>query len=119
MLFSNRNSRYSLLIEVNPYQVLAAGIDRSDNGPVTIDFAAEFDRDDEAGLRAWLTANFEKQNAWVPAIASFCPPEALLLRESIQPRKLAESSYLDALVREQYKIEPRPDQVRFRSGPWY
>ena len=105
MLFSNRNSRHSLLIELNPYQILVAGIDRPDNGPVTIDFAAEFDRDDEAGLRAWLTANFEKQNAWVPAIASFSPPEALLLRESIQPRKLAESSYLDNLVREQYKIE--------------
>ncbi len=105
MLFSNRNTRHSLLIELNPYQILAAGVDRPDDGPVTINFAAEFDRDDEAGLRAWLTANFEKQNAWVPAIASFSPPEALLLRESIQPRKLAESSYLDNLVREQYKIE--------------
>ena len=105
MLFSNRNSRHSLLIEINPYQILAAGIDRPDNGPARIDFAAEFDSHDEAGLRSWLASNFEKQNAWVPAIASFSPPDAILLRESIQPRKLAESSYLDDLVREQYKIE--------------
>jgi len=105
VLFSNRNSRNSLLIEINPYQILAAGIDRPDSGPVTISCAAEFDTHDENGLRQWLAANFEKQNAWVPAITSFCPPEALLLRESILPRKLAEPDYLNNLVREQYKID--------------
>ena len=105
MLFSNRNSRHSLLIELNPYQILAAGVDRPDHGPARISCAAEFDADDEAGLRSWLADNFERQNAWVPAIASFSPPEALLLRESIQPRKLAESGYLTDLIHEQYKIE--------------
>ena len=105
VLFNNRNSRHSLLIEINPYQILAAGVSRSDDGPILIDCAAEFDCHDEAGLRQWLAANFEKQNAWVPAIASFTPPEALLHRESIQPRKLAEPSYLTDLIREQYKIE--------------
>ncbi len=105
MIFSNRNSRHSLLIEINPFQILAAGLDRPSDGPVTINCAAEFDCNDEAGLRQWLAANFEKQNAWVPAIASFSSPEALFLRESIQPRKLAEPSYLTDLIREQFKIE--------------
>jgi len=105
VLFSNRNSRRSLLIEINPYQILAAGIDRPDDGPVTIECAAEFDCHDESGLRQWLSANFERQNAWVPAIASFTPPEALFHRESIQPRKLADPAYLADLIREQYKIE--------------
>ena len=105
MIFNQRNARRSLLIEVNPYQILAAGIDRPDTGPVMIECAAEFDSHDEAGLRQWLSANFERQNAWVPAIASFTPPEAIFLRESIQPRKLAEPSYLMDLIREQYKIE--------------
>lgn len=105
MLFTNRNSRRSLLIEVNPYQILVAGVDRSDTGPVTIESAAEFEVDDDAGLRDWLTTNFERQNSWVPAIASFIPPEALLQRESILPRKLADPDYLPDLVREQYKID--------------
>lgn len=105
MLFNNRNSRRSLLIEVNPYQILAAGIDRLENGPATIDCAAEFDSGDEEGLRSWLAANFEKQTSWVPAIASFVPPEGLLQRESIVPRRLADPAYLADLVREQYKIE--------------
>ncbi len=105
MLFNNRNSRHSLLIEVNPYQILAAGIDRPDNGPVTIEMAAEFERGDTEGLRAWLATNFEKQTSWLPAIAGFVPPEALLQRESILPRRLSDPAYLSELVQEQYKIE--------------
>lgn len=105
MLFSNRNNRRSLLIEINPYQILAAGIDRPDDGPVTIDCTVELDSHDEAGLRQWLITNFERQNAWVPAIASFNPPEALLQRESILPRKLNDPAYLANLITEQYRIE--------------
>jgi hypothetical protein len=106
VLFNNRNSRRSLLIELNPYQILAAGITRDEvGGTVAIDCAAEFDSDDETGFHQWLGQHFEKQNAWVPAVASFCPPEALLQRESLQPRKLAESDYLPTLVKDQYKIE--------------
>lgn len=105
MLFSNRNTRQSLLIEFNPYQILAAAIDRPDSGPCTIGAAAEFDADDDAGLRQWLDANFDKAKSWVPCIAGFAPPEALVQRESIQARRLVEPAYLPDLVRDQYKIE--------------
>ena len=105
MFFSNRNSRHSLLIEINPYQILAARISRPDPGPVILESAAEFDPQDDAGLRQWLATNFEKQNSWVPVTCGFVPPEGLLQRESIQSRKLTEPGYLANLVREQYKIE--------------
>ncbi|MEJ1972733.1 MAG: hypothetical protein WDM96_09815 [Lacunisphaera sp.] len=105
MVFSHRNSRRSLLIEVNPFQILAAGVDRVSGTSITVDCAAEFESTDESGFRQWLAAHFEKPNTWVPAIASFIPPEALLQRESLAPRKLAEPNYLPDLVREQYKID--------------
>lgn len=106
MLLSSRNTRRSVLIEHNPFQILAAGFTRAETGgPVTLECTAEFDADDETGLRHWLAQNFERQNAWVPAVASFCPPEGLLQRESLQPRRLAEAGYLPDLVRDQYKIE--------------
>ncbi len=105
MIFNSRNTRHSLLIEVNPYQILAATIDRPDSGPVTIKSTAEFDADDDAGLRLWLDNNFDKAKSWVPCIAGFAPPEALLQRESIQARRLGEASYLPELIKEQYKIE--------------
>ena len=105
MLFTHRNSRRSLLIEVNPFQILAAGVDHVDDSGVTIDCAAEFETTDDAGLREWLATNFEKSTPWIPTLASFILPEALLQRESIAPRKLTEPSYLLELVRDQYKID--------------
>ncbi len=110
----NRHSRRGLLIEINPYQILAAGISRMEESPVTLDCAAEFDSHDDAGLRQWLGANFEKQNAWVPVVCGFIPPEGLLQRESIQARKLAEPNYLENLVRDQYKIE-NPDSWKLAT----
>lgn len=105
MIFNSRNSRQSLLIEINPYQILAATVDRPDNGPVVLNSAVEFDADDDAGLRQWLDANFDKAKSWIPCVAGFAPPESLLQRESIQARRLNEPDYLPELIREQYKIE--------------
>lgn len=105
MLFKNRNSRRSLLIEINPYQILVAGISRPDAQSTVLECAAEFDSHDDNGLRAWLDDNFDKQKAWVPAICGFTPPDGLLQRESIQPRRMNEPGYFFDLVKEQYKIE--------------
>lgn len=101
----NRSSRSNLLIEVNPYQILVAGFSRPASGSLVLNCAAEFESDDDVGVREWLDENFEKQNAWVPVICGFVPPESLLQRESLLPRKLAEPDYLTNLVKEQYKIE--------------
>lgn len=106
----NRSSPRSLLIEVNPYQILAAGISRPDQGPALLDCAAEFEREDDDGLRRWLDEHFDKQKNWVPAIGGFAPPDGLLQRESILPRKLAESGYLQEQLVELFKIE--------HSGAW-
>lgn len=105
MIFNSRNTRHSLLIEINPYQILAASMDRPDSGPVVLESVVEFDANDDAGLRQWLDTNFDKSKSWVPCFAGFAPPDALLHRESIQARRLAEASYLPELVREQYKLE--------------
>jgi hypothetical protein len=110
----HRHSRRSLLIEINPYQILAAGLSRPNDGPIVLECAAEFDNADDKSLHEWLEANFEKQKAWLPVIGGFVPPEALLQRESLQPRKLTEPDYLANLVREQYKIEA-PDTWKIET----
>jgi hypothetical protein len=99
-----RHSRRNLLIEINPYRTLVAGITRPDDGPIVLDCAAEFEAGDEAGLRQWLDANFERQKAWVPVICGFIPPDGLVQRESIQSRRLAEPRYFEELAREQYQL---------------
>ncbi|MBC7369098.1 MAG: hypothetical protein H7343_20195 [Undibacterium sp.] len=110
----NRHSRRNLLIEINPYRTLVAGLTRPDEGAIRLDCAAEFETGDEAGLRAWLDTNFERQKAWVPVICGFVPPEALLQRESIQPRRLVEPGYFGTIAKEQYQIE-RPDAWTFHA----
>ena len=59
--FLQRKIRRGLLIEINPYQILVAGISRLDASPAVLDCAAEFDREDEAGLRQWLGENFDQK----------------------------------------------------------
>jgi hypothetical protein len=110
----NRHSRRNLLIEINPYRTLVAGLTRPDAGAIVFDCAAEFETGDEAGLRQWLDANFERQKAWVPVICGFVPPDALIQRESIQPRRLAEPNYFGAIAQEQYQVE-RPEAWEFHA----
>lgn len=101
----NRHSRRNLLIEINPYRTLVAGLTRPDSGAIVLDCAAEFETGDDAGLRAWLAANFELQKAWVPVICGFVPPDALVQRESLQPRRTADPAYFGAIAREQYQLD--------------
>ena len=101
----NRHSRRNLLIEINPYRTLVAGLTRPDSGAIVLDCAAEFETGDDAGLRAWLAANFELQKAWVPVICGFVPPDALVQRESLQPRRVADPGYFGAIAREQYQLD--------------
>ncbi len=109
-----RNARRSLLIEVNPYQILAAGFSQPEEGTTILDCAAEFDSDDDVGLRQWLDENFDKQKAWLPVICGVVAPEGIIQRETLLPRKLTEPDYLMSLVRDQYKIE-RPDTWKFST----
>jgi hypothetical protein len=110
----NRHSRRNLLIEINPYRTLVAGLTRPDAGAIVLDCAAEFETGDEAGLRKWLDDNFERQKAWVPVICGFAPPDALLQRESIQPRRLEQPGYFGEIARDQYQLA-RPDAWTFRA----
>ena len=86
----NRNSRRTLLIEFNPYQVLAAGITRPHRGPVTVDCAEEFERHDTAALRQWIEENLDKRKTWMAAYCSLVPRRGIMQRETLHPRRLAE-----------------------------
>ena len=71
--FLQRKIRRGLLIEINPYQILVAGISRLDASPAVLDCAAEFDREDEAGLRQWLGENFDQKKGGFPQSAASAP----------------------------------------------
>lgn len=99
---SKRSSRRTLVVEFNPYQILAAEIGRPHRGAIALLSMAEFDRADMDGLRAWLEASFDG-GSWVTAICGLVPRRGIVQRESVHPRKLAEPEYLSDLVQEQQK----------------
>ncbi|MDP2138298.1 MAG: hypothetical protein Q8J74_10635, partial [Candidatus Didemnitutus sp.] len=103
-LLFTRHSRRSIVIEINQYQILVAGLNRPDAESVLLDSYAEFAADDDAGLRAWLRDHADHQNAWVPAICGLFTHDALLQRNSISSRRLAEPGYLSEFTAEQFKI---------------
>jgi hypothetical protein len=98
-----KRARRGLLLEINPFQMLAAGVAVWDERPVELDCAQEFAADDFEGFARWLKVNLDVK-PWLPAHVSFFPADRLLQRDTIQPRKLAEPGYLTRFAEEQLKI---------------
>src|SRR4051812_40764231 len=65
-----RKPARSLVLEINPFQILAACIQRAKGGITVIDSTAEFSLDDDDGLERWLDERFGSQREWVPVIGS-------------------------------------------------
>jgi hypothetical protein len=98
-----KRARRGLLLEINPFQLLAAGVSLWGEQPVELDCAQEFAADDFEGFTRWLKVNLDVK-PWLPAHISCYPAERLLQRDTIQPRKLAEPGYLTKFAEEQLKI---------------
>lgn len=94
-------ARRSILIEFNPYQVLVAGITRPRRGPVTIEFAAEFDPGNTVALREWLDGKTEYRRGWTNAVCGFVPRQGFIQRESMQGSDLDRPLQVARFIREQ------------------
>lgn len=94
----------SLLIEINPHQVLVAGITRQRRGPVTIDFAAEFDRENLAALRLWIEGRKDVRKKWMSAVCGFVAWKGLLQREILRSSDLDKPEQLIANIRDRQTL---------------
>ncbi len=90
----------SLLIEINPHQILVAGITRQRSGPVTIDYAAEFDRGNLAGVRSWIEGRKDVRKKWLAGVCGFIPRKGVLQRETLRATDLANPAQLIAGIRD-------------------
>jgi hypothetical protein len=104
-----RKPARSLLLEVNPFQILAACVHHAKGGATVIESAAEFAVDDDAALGRWLDERFGERE-WIPVIGSVTPAELVLQRENFQGRRLGDADYLPALLRERLRTNS--------STPW-
>ncbi len=102
-LFS-RNQRSALLWNVTDHAVQVARLVRLDERPLLVEAFAEFATGDEDGLAAWLRTAFPDRSGYLPAYCGFHPPDRVLLRETINTRRMTEPNYLPQLLAEQAKI---------------
>jgi hypothetical protein len=98
-----RKPARSVVLEINPFQILVACIHAAKGGITVVDHTAEFAVDDDDGLAHWLDERFGPQREWVSVIGSVTSPELVLQRENLQGPKLADADYLPALLRERLK----------------
>lgn len=117
---SKRRSRRLLVVEFNPYQILAAEISRPPRGPAVLEAAVEFEREDTAGLRQWIETGDDGRRVWMNVLCGLVPVRGIVHRESVLPRRLGEPDYLVDVVQEQQKgrfLSATPFKI-LKSGQW-
>ncbi len=124
-MFHRFTKNRSLLIEINPHQILVAGITRQRQGPATIDFAAEFDRDNLAGLRQWIEGKKDLRKKWMGVVCGFVARKGILQRETLRSADLTAPAKLIATIRDRQTLRfsvssapfqhVNPDQWTFRA----
>jgi hypothetical protein len=102
LTFLQRRPRQILLVEINPYQILAALLVLSDSDRAVVAATAEFDRDDFAALKAWIDSE-NRANGRLAVVCSLVPLLGIVQRERIQPSQLAQPDYLEGLVLKEQK----------------
>lgn len=100
-----RNQRTGVLLNSTDHALQLARLSRLDEKPVMLDSFTELAAADEEGLSRWLKATFpDKGQGYLPAYGGFHPPDRVLLRETINTRRMTEPNYLAALLAEQAKL---------------
>jgi hypothetical protein len=100
-----RKERHGVLVNLTDHCIQLARLSRLDERPLAVDAFIEVPKGDEEAVVRWLREHFpEHSGGYLPGYCSFHPPERLLLREAINPRRLVEQEYLPGLVVEHAKI---------------
>ncbi|HWA27889.1 MAG TPA: hypothetical protein VG734_19695 [Lacunisphaera sp.] len=113
-MFQRFTKSRSLLIEINPHQVLVAGIVRQRRGPVTIEFAAEFDRENTAALRLWIEGKKDLRKKWMTAVCGFISQRGLLQRETLRATDLTNPAQLITTIRDKQTLHFSPSSAPFQ-----
>jgi Tfp pilus assembly protein PilN len=101
-----RKDRHGVLLNLTDHCVQLARLTGLDEKPLGVDAFAEIPAGDEEAITRWLSEAFPDRSGggYLPGYCSFHPQERLLLRETINPRRLVEEAYLPGLVAEHAKI---------------
>jgi hypothetical protein len=97
--FLTRAKRAGVLFNQTEHGVQLARLGRLDEKPLTIDALAELAPMDDDGLERWLEKNFpDRTGGYLAAYCGFHPPERVLIRETVDTRRIPEPDYLSNLL---------------------
>lgn len=100
-----RKERHGVLLNLTDHFVQLARLSGLDERPLLVDRFTELPVGDEEAVTRWLRETFpDHTSGYLPGYCSFHPHERLLLRETINPRRLTEQGYLSGLVAEHAKL---------------
>ena len=106
-LFSllSRTKRTGLLWNVSDHGIQVARLGRLDERPLLVDSFAELPPGDEEGLTRWIKSKFpDRGQGYLPGYCGFHPPDRVLLRETVNTKRMVEPNYLSNLLAEQAKL---------------
>jgi hypothetical protein len=100
-----RNQRTGVLLNQTDHVVQVARLNRLDESPLSVDSFAELPVGDDEAVGRWVRTVFpDRGQGYLPGYCGFHPPERVLLRETINTRRMTEPNYLSALLAEQAKL---------------
>lgn len=101
----SRSSRHGVLWNVTEHVVQLARLAQLDQKPVMVDSLAEFPPGDDEAVAGWVRSVFpERGSAYLPGYCGFHPLERVLVRETINTKRLVEPGFLAGLLAEQAKL---------------
>lgn len=106
MSLLNRKARSGVLFNLTSNFLQLARIERLDEKPLDLQGFAEMAPDDEQACVKWLEERLgeRRRGHYHPGYCGFHPPERVLLREIITPRRLNEPGYLQGLLAEHARL---------------
>lgn len=101
----SRNSRSGVLWNVTEHVVQLARLPRPDLKPVVVEELLELPAGDDDGINRWLRGTFpDRGRSLLPGYCGFHPTDRVLLRETINTKRMVEPGYLAQLLADQAKL---------------
>ena len=106
----SRQNRSGVLCNVTEHVVQVARLGQLDEKPLLVDSLAEFPAGDEEALNHWVRTVFPDRGAgYLQGYCGFHPIDRVLVRETINTKRLVEPGFLPGLLAEQVKLSSVKD----------
>ncbi|HZQ36307.1 MAG TPA: hypothetical protein VFD32_10260, partial [Dehalococcoidia bacterium] len=105
-----RTHRAGVLWNVSDHMIQVARLGRLDEKPLPLDRFAEFGAHEDEAVAGWLREQFaDRGPGYLAGYCGFHPAERVLLRETVNSRRLVEPHFLEQLLAEHAKLPPLKD----------